>query len=438
MASPDLAGDVVQSVFTDLARKAASLSAKLDENASLLGWLYRSTRFAALTQLRNERRRHVRERQVMEYFNPTPETAPDWERVAPVLDEAMADLSDEDREALLLRFFKNSDFRAIGTALGVSDDTAQKRVSRAVERLRKFFSNRGVTVGASGLAVVISANAVQAAPIGFALTISSAATAIAETTLASATTATAIKTIAMTTLQKGLITTIVVAGLATPLIIHYQGQAGLREENSSLRQKLQQQLDASVQLETDNAQLSKLVGQATNKSLSDEQFRELLRLRGEVGQLRNQKSELEKLRTENSQIRATRDSNPALSDDGQRYFSKESWAFVGYAKPESTFQSVVWAMSKGDLKTMLASVSPEEQVRMEKEFAGKSEEEIVAGNATEMEKIKGFRILKNEPISDDEVILTIFGDGKEETMKVRVKRIGNEWKLAGRVKDVPR
>ena len=58
--------------------------------------------------------------------------------------------------------------------LGTSDDTAQKRVSRAVERLCEFFAKRGVTIGASGLVVVISANAIQAAPLGLALTISTA------------------------------------------------------------------------------------------------------------------------------------------------------------------------------------------------------------------------------------------------------------------------
>src|SRR5690349_8126384 len=72
--SPDLAQDVAQSVFTDLARKAKSLTRTLDEHASILGWLYRSTRFAALTQLRNDHRRQARERQVMEHFDPASET----------------------------------------------------------------------------------------------------------------------------------------------------------------------------------------------------------------------------------------------------------------------------------------------------------------------------------------------------------------------------
>ena len=189
---------------------------KLADNASLVGWLYRSTRFAALNQLRDDRRRLAHERQAMEQLLSNSETAPDWDRIRPVLDEAMDNLKDEDRDALLLRYFKNHDFRDVGRALGVSDDAAQKRVSRAVERLREFLSKRGVTVGASGLVVIISANAIQAAPVGLTVTISTAA-GLAGTTIAATATATIIKTIAMTTLQKTLITaalvTIVSAGI---------------------------------------------------------------------------------------------------------------------------------------------------------------------------------------------------------------------------------
>ena len=102
-------------------------------------------------------------------------TAADWTHIEPLLDEAMHALDDTDRAAVLLRYFENKSLREVGQTLGTSDDAAQKRVSRAVERLREFFAKRGVTVGASGLVVVISANAVQAAPVGLAVTISAAA-----------------------------------------------------------------------------------------------------------------------------------------------------------------------------------------------------------------------------------------------------------------------
>jgi FtsZ-binding cell division protein ZapB len=130
----------------------------------------------------------------------------------------------------------------------VSEDAAQKRVSRAVERLREFFSRRGVTIGTSGLAVIISANAVQAAPVGLALTIST--TALAGSTLVTTTTATATtKVIAMTTLQKALIAGTVV-GLATITVLQHQSRVRLREQNASLRQEL-------AQLQSDNENLAR-------------------------------------------------------------------------------------------------------------------------------------------------------------------------------------
>jgi RNA polymerase sigma factor (sigma-70 family) len=204
VGSPDLACDVAQSVFTDLALKAGSLAGKLRENSSLVGWLYRGTRFAARDLMRGDRRRLAHEREAMQELITNSELNAQWEEVRPVLDEAMAGLSDEDREALLLRYFKNEDLRTVGKALGVSDDAAQKRVSRAVERLRKFFAKRGVTVGASGLVVVISANAVQAAPLALAATISTAAV-LAGTTVSTSTTIAATKIAAMTALQRSLV-----------------------------------------------------------------------------------------------------------------------------------------------------------------------------------------------------------------------------------------
>ena len=290
--SSDLACDVAQSVFTDLSRKARPLADKLAEKASLVGWLYRSTRFAALNQLRDDRRRLAHERQAMEQLLSNSETAPDWDRIRPVLDEAMDNLKDEDRDALLLRYFKNHDFRDVGRALGVSDDAAQKRVSRAVERLREFLSNRGVTVGASGLVVIISANAIQAAPVGLTVTISTAA-GLAGTTIAATATATIIKTIAMTTLQKNIITAAIAAAVGTGIYEAHQAST-LRSQNQTLQQQQATLTEQIAQLKSDNEGLSNRVAQASRSpSLSSERVRELLKLRGEVGVLRRQQCELE-------------------------------------------------------------------------------------------------------------------------------------------------
>jgi len=146
-------------------------------------------------------------------------------------------LSAPRREALLLRYFKNNDFRAVGESLGISDDAAQKRVSRAVERLREFFSKRKVTVGTSGLSALVSANAIQAAPAGLAGTV--AAGALAASTAISASAAVAItQTIAMTTIQKTIIAAVAVGAIVTGV---YQARQAskLREQVQTLKQQQQ-------------------------------------------------------------------------------------------------------------------------------------------------------------------------------------------------------
>jgi RNA polymerase sigma factor (sigma-70 family) len=208
--SPDLAADIAQSVFVDLARKAGTVAARLSADASLAGWLHRGTRYAALNHLRATRRRSFNERQAMEQLLTNADPAPDWELIRPVLDEALDSLDDTDREALLLRFFQKRDFRAVGQALGVSDDAAQKRVSRALEQLRGLFAKRGVTVGSAALVLLLSSHAVQAAPAGLAAAVSAAA--VAGKTLATTSTVfAATKAIGMSVAQKVLVTSTIAA-----------------------------------------------------------------------------------------------------------------------------------------------------------------------------------------------------------------------------------
>ena len=121
MNSPDLAAEITQSVFIGLARGARTLSPRLAADASLAGWLCRSARNIACNARRNEFRQHSRERQAMEDLNAAPETTLDWERLRLVLDRAMAQLSEPDYDALVMRYFNNQDLRSVGRALGVSD-----------------------------------------------------------------------------------------------------------------------------------------------------------------------------------------------------------------------------------------------------------------------------------------------------------------------------
>jgi hypothetical protein len=87
----------------------------------------------------------------------------------------------------------------------------------------------------------------------------------------------------MTKLKTGILGALIIAGSATPLMIHYQAQSTLRERDAAL----QRQNDQLAQLTAENGRLSNLVAKANNSTAPD-QSRELRRLRGEVGVLKNQ------------------------------------------------------------------------------------------------------------------------------------------------------
>jgi RNA polymerase sigma factor (sigma-70 family) len=157
-----LAQDVTQLVFIRLARKARSLR----DGTILAGWLYRTTQFVAETARRSDWRRRQRETLAMELTQLDQTSESVWKEVSPLLEDAMAGLRATDQNAVLLRFFAGKSLREVGDALGVSDDAAQKRVDRALGRMRDYFARRGVVVSAVVLAPVLVQYAVQAAPIG--------------------------------------------------------------------------------------------------------------------------------------------------------------------------------------------------------------------------------------------------------------------------------
>lgn len=201
--SPPIAEDVAQSVFLDLARQ----SARVPSDAPLVAWLHVVTRRAAIDAVRQDARRRARESAAATLADASPASAP-WSDIEPLLDEAVESLPAQDRTAILLRFFENKSLRDIGAALGTSDDAAQKRVARAVDHLRGFFSRRGIAVPAAGLASTLSAHAFHAAPAGLGSAISSAVALSAPVGVAAVETA---RVIAMTTLQKSAVVAAFVA-----------------------------------------------------------------------------------------------------------------------------------------------------------------------------------------------------------------------------------
>jgi RNA polymerase sigma factor (sigma-70 family) len=172
-----LAEDVTQGVFVALAQNARQLA----DRPVLSGWLHRTTQNLAAKIVGSDVRRRAREQEAVA-MNEVQEPDTAWEYIEPHLDGALNELSDADRDALLLRYFQRQSAREMAQTLGMSEDAAQKRVSRAVERMRELFAKNGVTVGANGLVLVLAANAVQAAPVGLCAAIT-ASSSVAKATV---------------------------------------------------------------------------------------------------------------------------------------------------------------------------------------------------------------------------------------------------------------
>jgi RNA polymerase sigma factor (sigma-70 family) len=288
------AQDVTQQVFTELARRARQLTG----HPALVGWLYTTTRQMALRAIRTEQRRKAREQEAhsMNEVLHDPTSPSDWGHLRPVLDEAMHGLSENDRLAVLLRFFQNKNFKEVGDALGTSDNTARMRVERAIEKLRAQLARKGVSSTASALALTLAGNAVAATPAGLAVNIASIA--VASAAAGTGTTLSLIKIMGITKLKMGLASTLLITSVATTWVLEKQAQARLRDRTVTI----QEQSNQLSQLRVDHDLLNNLASQAKAPS-SNDGF-ELQKLQAEIVPLRKQAEVVTALRQEEQRLKA--------------------------------------------------------------------------------------------------------------------------------------
>ena len=336
-----LAEEITQTVFIILARKAGSLTSK----TVISGWLYRTARYASAKAVTMQLRRQHREQEAYMRAQLNEIESNTWMQIEPVLDTAMAQLGEKDHNAVVLRFFEDRNFKDISASLGTTEAGAKMRVNRALEKLRAFFTKRGLTFSAAAIAGAIAANSVQAAPIGLATSVTVAA--IKGTTVTTSTLA-----LIETTLKFMAWTKLKTAVLVGTIAIMAAGTATVTMQRT----------------------------------------------------------------------KAKADSSP--------------FTFAGYATPEASVQSMLWAGSIGDFKKFLAGCTPEQVERFMNKMAGKSDDEIRRETIAWANALVRYKITQKEVISADEVHLHIHATPSAEALHsgkviVIMKKIGTEWKQAG-------
>ena len=211
----------------------------------------------------------------------------------------------------------------------------------------------------------------------------------------------------------------VAASVAAPFLLRHHNQRQLEQAEQALRQQASQ-LEA---LAADNDRLSKTAGQdGGGPALTDDQMRELARLRGAMGQLR-------KAAQEADQLRAARQAAQA------NYWPNEQLANAGYSSPEAALETMLLALRNGDFNSMQASLMPEmrDYQKHTRKYFAKTDEEMEAMAREEAARlsatVSGFRILSELPVSPDEVTFKLSFVGSNMVQKISVRRVGAEWKI---------
>jgi RNA polymerase sigma factor (sigma-70 family) len=421
-----LAEDVTQMVFADLARKAR----RLPPNVVLAGWLYRHSYFTACKSVRAERRRKAREQAALEMNAVQHEPEASWEEIAPLLDDAINELAPADQEAVVLRFFQKRDFRSIAISLGITEDTAQKRVSRALDKLQVILKGRGAVLTTAALGTVIATEATVAAPVGLAISVASAS--IASIAGGTSFNLSLMNYMAAGKLKTGLIAAALIASVATPLLIQRQALMQSRRENA----RLQEQASAIETLRMENKRLSGIELRAEELDRLRKEHEELLRLRGQAALAKTLSDELAKLK-------GPKQAGPPASVVGVgRRVSAADLKDSGLGTPEDAACTLFWAMNTGNTQRCKEVIDVEKftqalhelQKKLDPDFKpDKEHDDTFSINSFQKTgQLQSVQLLSQRFPNPEEAELEIAAtaaDGSTETKTFTFRKAGDQWKL---------
>lgn len=272
LAGASWAEDVAQMVFVGMAQKARELSRR----ESVAGWLHTATRYVAAKVVRSEVRRSAREGEVLEMSIQNGRNEA-WQGIKEHLDEAMGKLEEQDRSALLLRYFENLPHAEVARALGVSEDAAQKRAARALERLQAVLAERAPSLTAGALTAAITTCGAQAAPAGLLGSVTTFCAGCATTaTPASA----AIGTLMSIKTKTVLAAAVVITGVVVPTVLWQREKSDLLAAKEVMRRRVAQ-LEGDLQTEEERRRQM-----GAEAEWYKAQAGEVHRLRGEITRLR--------------------------------------------------------------------------------------------------------------------------------------------------------
>src|SRR5262245_44243925 len=435
LRNPGFAEEVTQRVFIALARNAG----KLQQRPVLTGWLHETARNFAVTTVRSEERRRLREQEaaaLRSLDSDDPQAV--WDRIAPHLDGALAQLGEEDRDAILLRYFERKTAREIGEQLGLTEEAAQKRAARALDRLRLIMAERGLVAPVTGFAAVLSMQAVQSAPVGLTASVIAAGTA---ETITSATSTIGL-IMASTKIKIGLAAALIAAA-SIPLAIQHQ-------TNTRLRGEIEGHSQPGAELARLREELRRLTAEA--RSLAEQRekdSRELARLRGQLAAANSRETKTPSVAKSPHAAAPRTPTDPSAAEEG-KLVQREEWRNIGFQIPSAAVQTLEWAKINGDTNVIangLAWADENSRAAVAAIFAaapesvraryGSADQYVLglfnhSGPTDARHTLLSYRIIE-EQVAGDEAMLQVeyhYADGSTHAGPRRYVRIGNEWRQA--------